>query len=49
MIAVGRPQPIFDIRAFQKSPVGRSQILELEDYKADVSDLNQSANSRRSG
>ncbi|OAI20649.1 hypothetical protein A1507_22740 [Methylomonas koyamae] len=43
MIAIGKPRPIFATRASPKPPVGQSQILELEDYKADVSDLNQSA------
>ena len=38
-------RPIFATRASPKPPVGRSQILELEDYKAAVGDLNQTAKS----
>lgn len=36
-------RPIFVTRASPKRPVGQSQILNLEDCKADVGDLNLSA------
>lgn len=42
-------RPIFVTRASPKPPVGRHQILELEDYKGVVGDLTQSANFCLSG